>query len=202
MLQFMRKHAQSWLIKVLLGLIIVVFILYFGSSRWNEPAEALVTVNDKVITFSEYRKDITAKVADRIATGFPDVLPKGEWVGNPVRSDIAALPAPGIAEMSMRDVAFLGLAPMRIPPAEGEAGMVALLRSMRDVAAFTALMSKGLSSFSPGMAAPPHSSDCGHITAGGAATSKDFSGGAFRKKRAPAGRGSGHDPVGTGPRWP
>ncbi len=57
MLQFMRKHAQSWLIKVLLGLIIVVFILYFGSSRWNEPAEALVTVNDKVITFSEYRKE-------------------------------------------------------------------------------------------------------------------------------------------------
>ena len=37
---------------------------------------------------------VLAKVADRIATGFPDVLPKGEWVGNPVRSEIAALPAP------------------------------------------------------------------------------------------------------------
>ncbi len=57
MLQFMRKHAQSWLIKVLLGLIIVVFILYFGSSRWREPAEALVTIGDRNITFSDYRKE-------------------------------------------------------------------------------------------------------------------------------------------------
>ncbi len=57
MLQFMRKHAQSWLIKVLLGLIIIVFVLYFGSSRWREPAESLVTIGDRVITFSEYRKE-------------------------------------------------------------------------------------------------------------------------------------------------
>ena len=57
MLQFMRKHAQSWLIKVLLGLIIVVFVLYFGSTRWREPAESLVTIGDRVITFSDYRKE-------------------------------------------------------------------------------------------------------------------------------------------------
>ncbi len=57
MLQFMRKHAQSWLIKVLLGLIIVVFVLYFGSTRWREPAEAVVTVGERVITFSDYRKE-------------------------------------------------------------------------------------------------------------------------------------------------
>ena len=57
MLQFMRKHAQSWLIKVLLGLIIVVFVLYFGSTRWREPAEAVVTVGDRVIAFGDYRKE-------------------------------------------------------------------------------------------------------------------------------------------------
>jgi peptidyl-prolyl cis-trans isomerase D len=57
MLQFMRKHAQSWLIKLLLGLIIVVFVLYFGSSRWREPAESLVTIGDRMITFSDYRKE-------------------------------------------------------------------------------------------------------------------------------------------------
>jgi len=34
---------------------------------------------------------VLAKVADRILTGFPDVLPKGEWVGNPVRAEIAAV---------------------------------------------------------------------------------------------------------------
>ncbi len=37
---------------------------------------------------------VLAKVADRIATGFPDVLPKGEWVGNPVRPEIAGVPVP------------------------------------------------------------------------------------------------------------
>jgi len=33
-------------------------------------------------------------VADRILAGFPGALKKSEWTGNPVRRDIAALPAP------------------------------------------------------------------------------------------------------------
>jgi UDP-N-acetylglucosamine--N-acetylmuramyl-(pentapeptide) pyrophosphoryl-undecaprenol N-acetylglucosamine transferase len=37
---------------------------------------------------------VLAGVADRILTGFPEVLKKGDWVGNPVRPEIAALPAP------------------------------------------------------------------------------------------------------------
>jgi UDP-N-acetylglucosamine--N-acetylmuramyl-(pentapeptide) pyrophosphoryl-undecaprenol N-acetylglucosamine transferase len=37
---------------------------------------------------------VLAGVADRVMTGFPDVLRKGQWVGNPVRPEIAALPAP------------------------------------------------------------------------------------------------------------
>ncbi len=37
---------------------------------------------------------VLAGVADRILTGFPEVLKKGEWIGNPVRADIAALAAP------------------------------------------------------------------------------------------------------------
>ncbi|MCK9379974.1 MAG: undecaprenyldiphospho-muramoylpentapeptide beta-N-acetylglucosaminyltransferase [Sulfuritalea sp.] len=39
---------------------------------------------------------VLAMVADRILTGFPDVLKKGSWVGNPVRPEIAALPAPTV----------------------------------------------------------------------------------------------------------
>lgn len=35
-----------------------------------------------------------AAFAKRVLTGFPNVLPNGEWVGNPVRARIAALPAP------------------------------------------------------------------------------------------------------------
>ncbi|HEY6898139.1 MAG TPA: undecaprenyldiphospho-muramoylpentapeptide beta-N-acetylglucosaminyltransferase [Rhodocyclaceae bacterium] len=37
---------------------------------------------------------VLARFARRILSGFPEVLPKGEWCGNPVRPEIAALPAP------------------------------------------------------------------------------------------------------------
>jgi len=37
---------------------------------------------------------VLAGVADRVLTGFPEALKKSQWVGNPVRADIAALPAP------------------------------------------------------------------------------------------------------------
>ena len=37
---------------------------------------------------------VLAGVADRVLSGFPGVLKKAEWVGNPVRPAIAVLPAP------------------------------------------------------------------------------------------------------------
>ncbi len=37
---------------------------------------------------------VLAGVADRVLTGFPEVLKKGQWIGNPVRPGIAVLPAP------------------------------------------------------------------------------------------------------------
>jgi UDP-N-acetylglucosamine--N-acetylmuramyl-(pentapeptide) pyrophosphoryl-undecaprenol N-acetylglucosamine transferase len=39
---------------------------------------------------------VLAGVADRVLTGFPEVLKKGQWVGNPVRLEIAVLPAPSL----------------------------------------------------------------------------------------------------------
>ena len=39
---------------------------------------------------------VLASVADRIATGFPAVLDKGVWLGNPVRPEIAALLTPSL----------------------------------------------------------------------------------------------------------
>jgi len=38
---------------------------------------------------------VLAGVADRIVTGFPQVFAKGQWVGNPVRPEIAGVAAPG-----------------------------------------------------------------------------------------------------------
>jgi len=37
---------------------------------------------------------VLAGVADRVLSGFPDTLRQAEWVGNPVRADIAAVAAP------------------------------------------------------------------------------------------------------------
>ena len=41
---------------------------------------------------------VLAGVADRVLTGVPEVLKQGQWVGNPVRPDIAVLPAPTFAQ--------------------------------------------------------------------------------------------------------
>jgi UDP-N-acetylglucosamine--N-acetylmuramyl-(pentapeptide) pyrophosphoryl-undecaprenol N-acetylglucosamine transferase len=37
---------------------------------------------------------VLARTAQRVLTGFADVFPRGEWVGNPVRESISALPEP------------------------------------------------------------------------------------------------------------
>ncbi|OGS99207.1 MAG: undecaprenyldiphospho-muramoylpentapeptide beta-N-acetylglucosaminyltransferase [Gallionellales bacterium RIFCSPLOWO2_12_FULL_59_22] len=37
---------------------------------------------------------VLARLADKVLSGFPDVLPQALWCGNPVRAEIAALPEP------------------------------------------------------------------------------------------------------------
>jgi UDP-N-acetylglucosamine--N-acetylmuramyl-(pentapeptide) pyrophosphoryl-undecaprenol N-acetylglucosamine transferase len=37
---------------------------------------------------------VLARISARVLSGFPDVLKRAEWCGNPVRADIAALPDP------------------------------------------------------------------------------------------------------------
>ncbi len=62
---------------------------------------------------------VLARVADRVLTGFPDVLAKGQWTGNPVRAEIAQLPAP-----AQRYTARVG--PLRILVVGGSLGAQAL----------------------------------------------------------------------------
>lgn len=57
MLQFMRKQAGSWFVKILLGAIIVVFVLYFGSMGGGKGGEAIATVNGKPITYGEFQTE-------------------------------------------------------------------------------------------------------------------------------------------------
>ncbi len=53
LLSLMRKHAKSWLIKVLIGIIALVFIFYFGYSFTDESAK-VAEVNGEVISLLEY----------------------------------------------------------------------------------------------------------------------------------------------------
>ncbi|MBW2040031.1 MAG: SurA N-terminal domain-containing protein [Deltaproteobacteria bacterium] len=54
MLKFMRAHATSWIIKILLGLIIVVFI-FWGVGRIESKKKTVVaTVGDHFITIGEF----------------------------------------------------------------------------------------------------------------------------------------------------
>ena len=57
MLQFMRKHAKNWLMKVLLILIIIVFVFYFGSRTGRQKAGDIATVGDRAVSFVEFRKE-------------------------------------------------------------------------------------------------------------------------------------------------
>lgn len=57
MLQFMRKHAKNWLMKLLLGLIIIVFIFYFGTMGGKEKAGDVATVGGKAISYVDFRKE-------------------------------------------------------------------------------------------------------------------------------------------------
>ncbi len=55
-LSLMRKHAQSWIIKFLIGIIVVVFVLYFGYSFNTDDGVKVAEVNGDAIGRVEYEK--------------------------------------------------------------------------------------------------------------------------------------------------
>jgi len=52
----MRKHAKSWLIKVMIGLISIVFVLYFGYSFTERKGLKVASVNGEPISRLEYEE--------------------------------------------------------------------------------------------------------------------------------------------------
>lgn len=56
LLSLMRKHAQSWIIKFLIGIIAVVFIFYFGYSFNSDDGIKVAEVNGDAIGRVEYEK--------------------------------------------------------------------------------------------------------------------------------------------------
>jgi UDP-N-acetylglucosamine--N-acetylmuramyl-(pentapeptide) pyrophosphoryl-undecaprenol N-acetylglucosamine transferase len=64
---------------------------------------------------------VLARVADRVMTAFPETLPNGQWVGNPVRESIVALPPPAARYAGRRG-------PLRVLVLGGSLGAQALNR--------------------------------------------------------------------------
>lgn len=50
MLKFFRKHARGWFMIAVIAIIIVVFVLYFGSSRGGDHTNVIFKIDRKVIT--------------------------------------------------------------------------------------------------------------------------------------------------------
>jgi len=57
MLDLMRKHARNWLMKMILGIIIVVFIFYFGSMGGRQRAERIAMVDGKPIVYADFQRE-------------------------------------------------------------------------------------------------------------------------------------------------
>jgi peptidyl-prolyl cis-trans isomerase D len=56
LLSLMRKHAKSYLIKVMIGIIALVFVFYFGYSFHSKEGAKVALVNGELISGVEYRK--------------------------------------------------------------------------------------------------------------------------------------------------
>ena len=57
MLDLMRKHAKNWLMKMILGIIIIVFIFYFGSMGGRQKAERIAMVDGKPIVYADFQRE-------------------------------------------------------------------------------------------------------------------------------------------------
>jgi len=73
MLRFLRRNARSWVMYIILGIIIFVFVLYFGSSRGDLSTRAIAIVDKTAITEGEFR-DEYSKLLDMARQRYADKL--------------------------------------------------------------------------------------------------------------------------------
>jgi peptidyl-prolyl cis-trans isomerase D len=55
MLSLMRKHAGTWMIKVILGAIVIVFVFWGVGSYTSRQSGRVAKVNGTIITLDDYR---------------------------------------------------------------------------------------------------------------------------------------------------
>ncbi len=57
MLNVMRKHARHWLMILLLGIIIIVFVFYFGTMREGGDANGIASLDGKLISYADFQRE-------------------------------------------------------------------------------------------------------------------------------------------------
>lgn len=57
MLNLMRRHARNWLMKIILGIIVVVFVFYFGSIGGKQRAERIAMIDGKTIVYADFQRE-------------------------------------------------------------------------------------------------------------------------------------------------
>lgn len=73
MLRFMRENAGSWIIKILLGAVVIVFIFLYISPKEMKNENVAAVVNNKIITMDEY-KMAYSQILQRYKSQFGDNL--------------------------------------------------------------------------------------------------------------------------------
>ena len=56
MLDLMRRHAKSWMVNVIIGAIVLVFVFWGAGSIRKRRPQYVATVNDEAIGFAEYQE--------------------------------------------------------------------------------------------------------------------------------------------------
>jgi len=57
MLKFFRKHARGWFMLAVIAIIIIVFVLYFGTDRGSQAASVIAIVDGRVISTAEFHTE-------------------------------------------------------------------------------------------------------------------------------------------------
>ncbi len=80
MLRFLRRNARSWVMYIILGVIIFVFVLYFGSGVGKDSAHTIAIIDGKTISEAEFRNEYE-KLLDMVRMRYganlsPEILKK------------------------------------------------------------------------------------------------------------------------------
>lgn len=85
LLSLMRKHAQSWIIKFMIGLIVVVFVFFYGYSYMRDEVVKVAEVNDEPISTLEYdkaRRNMLNNIQQQYKNVSSDILAKAFDIKN------------------------------------------------------------------------------------------------------------------------